>query len=90
MIKSIDRTSVQRICSGQVVVDLTSAVKELIENALDSRASVVEIRLHDMGATCIEVSDNGSGICPVDYNGITTHRLSSSTLLGYTSIRLLL
>jgi len=69
MIKSIDRTSVQRICSGQVVVDLTSAVKELIENALDSKASVVEIRLHDMGATCIEVSDNGSGICPADYHG---------------------
>jgi DNA mismatch repair protein PMS2 len=52
-----------------VVVDLTSAVKELIENALDSKASVVEIRLHDMGATCIEVSDNGSGICPADYHG---------------------
>ena len=69
MIKSIERSSVQRICSGQVVVDLSSAVKELIENSLDSKASSVEIRLYDMGATCIEVNDNGSGICPSDYNG---------------------
>ena len=33
-IKAIDRDSVQRICSGQVIVDLSVAVKELVENAL--------------------------------------------------------
>ena len=36
-IQSIDPTSVARICSGQVIVDLASVVKELVENALVSR-----------------------------------------------------
>lgn len=33
-IKQLDKTSVNRICSGQVIVDLKTSVKELIENAL--------------------------------------------------------
>ena len=33
-IKAIDKDAVHRICSGQVIVDLPVAVKELVENAL--------------------------------------------------------
>lgn len=40
-IKAIDRTSVHRITSSQVVVDLQTAVKELVENALDAGATAV-------------------------------------------------
>jgi hypothetical protein len=40
-IKPIDATSVHRICSGQVVIDLGTAVKELLENSLDAGASSV-------------------------------------------------
>lgn len=39
VVKAIDRASVHRICSGQVVLSLAVAVKELIENALDAGAS---------------------------------------------------
>ena len=35
-IRAIDKESILKICSSQVVVDLKSAVKELVENALDS------------------------------------------------------
>ena len=38
-----------RICSGQVITDLTSSVKELLENALDAGARIVEIKLHNKG-----------------------------------------
>jgi DNA mismatch repair protein PMS2 len=40
-IKSIDKESVHRITSGQVVVDLATAVKELVENSLDASASSI-------------------------------------------------
>ena len=38
-IKQIDQNSVHRITSGQVVIDLQTAVKELVENSLDAGAS---------------------------------------------------
>ena len=38
-IQAIDRGSVHRICSGQVVLTLSTAVKELVENSLDAGAT---------------------------------------------------
>ena len=39
MIRAIDGASVHRICSGQGIPDLSVAVKELIENAVDAGAT---------------------------------------------------
>jgi hypothetical protein len=38
-IKAIDRTSIHHITSGQVVIDLQNAVKELLENSMDAGAT---------------------------------------------------
>lgn len=40
-IQPLDGNAVHRICSGQVVVDLATAVKELVENAVDSGATII-------------------------------------------------
>jgi DNA mismatch repair protein PMS2 len=40
-IKQIDTASVHRICSGQVVIDLATATKELLENSLDAGATSI-------------------------------------------------
>ena len=44
IIKPIDKGTVHRICSGQVILDLATAVKELVENALDAGATSIEVR----------------------------------------------
>lgn len=40
-IQAIDQQSVHRICSGQVVLDLATAAKELVENSLDAGATAI-------------------------------------------------
>ncbi|KZT30069.1 DNA mismatch repair protein MutL [Neolentinus lepideus HHB14362 ss-1] len=80
-INVIDSHSVHKITSGQVVIDLQTAVKELVENSLDAGATNIEVRFKDYGLKSIEVVDNGSGIAPEDYDGVAlkhhTSKLSS-------------
>uniref|UniRef100_A0A8C3QYT0 Mismatch repair endonuclease PMS2 n=1 Tax=Cyanoderma ruficeps TaxID=181631 RepID=A0A8C3QYT0_9PASS len=45
-IRPIDRGSVHRICSGQVVLNLGTAVKELLENSLDAGATNIALKHH--------------------------------------------
>ncbi|CAI5746883.1 unnamed protein product [Peronospora destructor] len=63
----LDRRDVRRICSGQSVLDLATAVKELVENALDAGASQIEVKLTEFGRDAFEVSDNGVGVTPENY-----------------------
>nr|ATL75354.1 DNA mismatch repair protein PMS2 [Diachasma muliebre] len=69
-INVISKEAVHQICSGQVVLDLAVAIKELVENSLDSGATYVDIKLVDYGQTCITVSDNGSGVLETDFEGL--------------------
>ncbi|KAI1895982.1 hypothetical protein AGOR_G00090120 [Albula goreensis] len=80
-IRPIDRQSVHQICSGQVVLSLATAVKELVENSIDAGATNVEIRLKEYGAELVEVADNGKGVEEANFEGLTlkhhTSKLSS-------------
>lgn len=53
-----------------MVLDLAIAIKELVENSLDSGATVIDVKLTDYGKTCISVSDNGSGVLERDFEGL--------------------
>ncbi|XP_011647670.1 mismatch repair endonuclease PMS2 [Pogonomyrmex barbatus] len=69
-IEAINKETIHHICSGQVVLDLAIAIKELVENSLDSRATVIDVKLIDYGKTCISVNDNGSGVLEQDFEGL--------------------
>ncbi|CAL8302114.1 unnamed protein product [Lota lota] len=70
-IKAIDRHSVHQICSGQVVLTLATAVKELVENSIDAGSTNVDVRLKENGAELVEVSDNGKGVEEANFEGLT-------------------
>ena len=76
-IKAIEAKSVHQIQSGQVIVDLCSVVKELVENSLDAGATAIEVRFKNNGLDSIEVQDNGAGIAPENYGNVALKHFTS-------------
>ncbi|KAJ2664560.1 ATP-binding mismatch repair protein [Coemansia sp. RSA 1200] len=65
--KAIGKDTVHRLCSGQVIIDLATTVKELLENSLDAGSTQVDIRMKGSGLGGITVADNGYGIGTGDH-----------------------
>jgi len=66
MIHILDSHTANQIAAGEVVERPLSVVKELVENAIDSGASMITVRLYDCGCEKIKVTDNGCGMSPED------------------------
>ena len=76
-IKALEGRTVHQIQSGQVIVDLCSVVKELLENSLDAGATAIDVRFKNNGLDSIEVQDNGSGIIHGNYETIALKHYTS-------------
>ncbi|KAF3482814.1 uncharacterized protein GIQ15_02138 [Arthroderma uncinatum] len=88
-IKPIEARSVHQIQSGQVIVDLCSVVKELVENSLDAGATSIDVRFKNNGLDLIEIQDNGHGISPDNYESLALKHYTSklSTFADLTSLQ---
>jgi DNA mismatch repair protein MutL len=66
IIKILPEHVANQIAAGEVVNRPSSAVKELLENAVDARATEISLYIEDAGKTLIRVIDNGCGISAED------------------------
>lgn len=66
VIKLLPDTVANQIAAGEVIQRPASVIKELVENAIDAGATMINVLVVDAGRTSIQVIDNGKGMSETD------------------------
>jgi DNA mismatch repair protein MutL len=65
-IRFLDPTLINQIAAGEVIERPASAIKELVENAIDAKATKIDVVVREGGRTLISITDNGHGMVQSD------------------------
>lgn len=66
IIRLLPDTVANQIAAGEVIQRPASAVKELLENAVDAGSTRIELYVKDSGKTLLQITDDGCGMSPTD------------------------
>ena len=87
----LSQETIDKIAAGEVVERPSSVVKELVENAIDAKATAVTVEIKEGGISFIRITDNGCGIeraqVPLAFLRHSTSKIKSvEDLMSITSL----
>ncbi|KAG7665155.1 mlh1 [[Candida] subhashii] len=61
-IQKLDTSVVNKIAAGEIIIQPANALKEMLENSIDAKATMIDILVKDGGLKLLKITDNGNGI----------------------------
>lgn len=84
-VRLLDETLIDQIAAGEVIERPANLVKELVENAIDARATEITVSVEDGGRAQVRVCDDGVGMSPEDVR-LSVERHATSKIASFEDL----